>query len=142
MSKENFIELLNDLIEIHILFERFNGDSIYNIPTIYQYGKITILINNDLIKLFDILKKYIDIKSHIETNNLYINDDDFHKQYQLQSYERGHIIHHSDITYNLNYFKIIIKENGYDSDLNKKDICDIYFDKVKIHNKILKLLLP
>jgi|688.fasta_scaffold294442_1 hypothetical protein len=141
MSNEKFIERLNDLIEIHIIFERFNGDSIYNIPTTYQYGKISILINNDLIKLFDILKKYIEINYHIETDNLYIDDDNFHKQYELQSYERGHVLHHHSITYDLNYFKITIKENGYDKDLNIKDICDIKFDKTKIHNKILELLL-
>ena len=160
VNKEKFSEHLNDLIQLHILLNTINNKK-YEIPVVYDEinKKINIiLISTELINFFTIFNKYVPdicaIKSY--DSDQYTRDSkykyrdilsilspEFHRQYELSSYHEKHYTAHYDIIQNFDFFKIIIIQKvDYHSQTFVWDICKLEFNKEKINNKFIELILP
>jgi hypothetical protein len=159
VNKEKFVEYLNDLIQLHILLNTINNKK-YEIPVVYDEinKKINIiLISTELIDFFTIFNKYVPdicvIKNYDSDqytrdskykyrNILSILSPEFHSQYELSSYHEKHYSAHYDIIQNFDFFKIIITQKiDYHSHIFVWDICKIEFNKEKLNNKFIELML-
>jgi|LakMenEpi03Aug12_release.lakeMendotaPanAssembly.Ray.scaffolds.fasta_scaffold219972_2 hypothetical protein len=159
VNKEKFAKYLNDLIQLHTLLNSIN-DKKYEIPVVYDEinKKINIiLISNELLNFFTIFNKHVPdicvIKSY--DSDQYTRDSkykyrdilsllspEFHRQYELSSYHEKHYSAHHNIIQDFDFFKIfIIQKVDYHSQTFVWDICKIEFNKDKIHNKFVELML-